>query len=183
MLLEVFLPWEECDRSHIVHCCLSLLEQKGRGKKETWNYKDHIFILFDLMCLERLSVSWCVRVGGWQCLHECVMAKSGGKKEESVWEKGTVKARTVWRRGDTMMWNCPWGFELHKGRRCSMQREWAVYLLQRSCLPSGLSEGARPHHYLSSCTCPPATPPVKLHPARHDGGERKWERQTESLLL
>lgn len=72
---------------------------------------------------------------------------------------------------------------MHEERSCSMQREWAVYLLQRSCLPPGLSRGACPHHYLSSAPVPTLqlNIPVKLHLAKKDSIKRKREKNRESL--
>lgn len=63
-----------------------------------------------------------------------------------------------------------------------MQREWAVYLLQRSCLPPGLSRGACPHHYFSSAPVPTLQLNilVKLHLAKKDSIKREKERKTES---
>lgn len=52
-----------------------------------------------------------------------------------------------------------------------MQGEWAVYLLQISRHPPGLSRGACPRRYLSACTCLQAK--VKLLPALEDDGARK----------
>lgn len=49
--------------------------------------------------------------------------------------------------------------KMHKGRRCSMQGEWAVYLRQRSCVPLGLFQGS------SSPSLPrPPAPAPQLNP-------------------
>lgn len=66
-------------------------------------------------------------------------------EEKKMYESEGQWKRELYGGGCIVMWSCPWGFEMHKGRSCSMQREWAVYLLYRNCLPPGLSRGTCPH--------------------------------------
>lgn len=104
MLLYVSLPWEGCDRSHIVR--LSLLEQRDRkqwiqNKTRNWNYNNRIFPSPLIRCvevgLELMGFSKSVyRVGDGVCMTEGgVTWEYTGNFMEEAWEWGTHPCKTV----------------------------------------------------------------------------------------